>query len=273
MNLGITEPALLIYAAILAAVLGAVFGSFINCTAWRIAHGENFLKGRSHCAVCGHVLGIGDLVPVFSYLFLRGKCRYCGKRISPRYMLTELMLAAAFAGLVLRFGLSGETLRYMGLAVILLGLSLVDLETYIIPNGFVIAGIIWWAVTIPLTLPGVHAEGISAFVGPNLGVTVQSSLLGAVVIAAAMLLLSLLFDKLSGKESLGGGDIKLLFMVGLYLGLMIGFFNLVLSCIVGLLFVALMKKQKIPFGPAISLSAYISLLIGPFVVKWYMSLF
>ena len=119
MSIPLTDPVMLVYSCILAAAFGAVFGSFINCTAWRIAHGENFLKGRSHCAECGHALSAADLVPVFSYLFLRGKCRYCGKKISPRYMLTELLLAAAFVCFVLRFGISGETLRYMGLAVIL----------------------------------------------------------------------------------------------------------------------------------------------------------
>ena len=88
-----------------------------------------------------------------------------------------------------------------------------------------------------------------------------------------MLLFSLLFDKITGKESLGGGDIKLLFVVGLYLGLAVGFFNLILSCITGLLMVALLKKQRIPFGPAIAAATYISLLAGPAVVGWYTGLF
>ena len=127
MSIGEMGPAMTAYICILAAVAGAVFGSFINCAAWRIAHGENFLKGRSHCAECGHVLGIGDLIPVISYLALKGKCRYCGKKISPRYMLTELAMAAAFVLCLLRFDLSGQALRGMGFAVILLGLSLVDL--------------------------------------------------------------------------------------------------------------------------------------------------
>ena len=269
----VTDPIILVYFSVLAAALGAVFGSFINCAAWRIAHGESFLKGHSHCAECGHELKALDLIPVFSYLFLRGKCRYCGKKISPRYVLTEILLAAAFVLLVLRFGVSWETLRYMGLTVVLLGLSLVDLETYRIPNGFLIAGIVCWAVTLPLVWPKEGASGLSAWIGSSLAVTLQSSLLGAFVIAGAVLLLSLVFDKLSGKESLGGGDIKLLFVVGLYLGLAVGFFNLILSCIVGLLFVALMKQKRIPFGPAISLSAYVSLFVGPAVVSWYMSLF
>ena len=81
------------------------------------------------------------------------------------------------------------------------------------------------------------------------------------------------FDKVSGKESLGGGDIKILFVVGLYLGFACSFFNLILSCILGLVFVAAMKKKRIPFGPAISLAAYVTLLIGSFVINWYIGLF
>ncbi len=270
-------PAMTAYICILAAVAGAVFGSFINCAAWRIAHGENFLKGRSHCAECGHVLGIGDLIPVISYLALKGKCRYCGKKISPRYMLTELFLAAAFVLLVLRYGASGEAVRYMGFAVILLGLSLVDLETYRIPNGFLIAGIVWWAVTIPFVQPGLFGREGSFFQPSTLfldtGVSTLSGLLGGFLIAGIMLLMALVFDKVSGKESLGGGDIKLLFVVGLYLGFACSFFNLILSCILGLVFVAAMKKKRIPFGPAISLAAYVTLLIGSFVINWYIGLF
>ena len=75
---------LVVYCCALAAVIGAVLGSFLNCTAWRIAHEESFVKGRSRCPACGHPLGALDLVPIFSWLFLRGKCRYCGKRISAR---------------------------------------------------------------------------------------------------------------------------------------------------------------------------------------------
>ena len=76
---------LLIYCCVVSALLGAVFGSFLNCAAWRLGHGESVLRGRSHCTACGHVLGAADLVPILSWLFLRGKCRYCGSRIPARY--------------------------------------------------------------------------------------------------------------------------------------------------------------------------------------------
>ncbi len=269
MRIELADPALLAFCCVAAGAFGAVFASFINCAAWRIARGESFITGRSHCASCGHPLSAGDLVPIFSYLALRGKCRYCGEKVSPRYMLTELFLAAAFVCLVLRFGASGEALRYMGLAVILLGLSLVDLETFRIPDGFILAGIIWWAVTIPL----VWGEGREGQLLLRTGTDPVSGLIGGFGIGILMLLMVLLFDRISGKETMGGGDIKLFFMTGLYLGPAVGFFNLILSCVIGLLFVAVTRKKKIPFGPSISLAAFVSLFVGRAVISWYIGLF
>ena len=257
------DPAIMWVSLAAAAVLGAVFGSFINCAAWRTAHGESFLTGRSRCALCGHLLGPADLVPVISYLALGGRCRYCGEKISPRYMLTELAMAAAFVLCLLRFDLSGQALRGMGFAVILLGLSLVDLEIFEIPDGFLIAGIIWWVLTVPLC----------AVVGQGIAAQLKSALPGAFAISCGMLALSLIFDKVTGKESLGGGDIKLFFMTGLYLGPAGGLLQLICACLTGLLFSAAVKKERIPFGPAISLAAFLALIAGGPVISWYMGLF
>lgn len=251
---------LTIYIIVITVILGAVFGSFINCLSWRIAHGESVLKGRSHCATCNHVLGIGDLVPVFSYLFLKGKCRYCGEKISPRYMLTELLSAMIFLSIVLKYDISFMTLKYLILACILLGLSLVDFEIYEIPNSFLIAGILLWLVTLPLSEGDVLHE-------------IMSGALGGFIMGGAMLLLSLLFDKVTGKESLGGGDIKLIFMLGLFQGIFGGLFNLILSCIIGLIMVAIGKTKRIPFGPAISIAAWMNMLVGDIVITWYLGLF
>ena len=292
------DTTITIYICIVAAVIGTVFGSFINCCAWRIVRGENFISGKSHCAVCGHPLGFLDLIPVFSWLFLKGRCRYCGEKISPRYMLTELLMGAAGALLVLRFGLSTVTVRYFGLCVILLGLSLTDLDSRKIPDGFIIAGIVWWLVTIPaiagpngFPVFGIRGltEGLSAVASgtesavceagigslTHAGSMIQElkyGLIGGFGIGGGMLAISLLFDFVMKKESLGGGDIKLFFMTGLYLGLGIGLFNLLLSCLAGLLMSAVLKKRKIPFGPAISLATFVSIMFGPTVIRWYVSL-
>ena len=201
-----------------------------------------------------------DLIPVFSYIFLKGKCRYCGTKLSPRYMLTELFLGICF---VLCF-LSRKTLDYilirdLILIVILLGLSLVDLDSYIIPDGFIIAGIINWLISI-------------IFVSDRLNY-VKNGLIGAFVIAGVILGVSLVMDKVLQKESLGGGDVKLLFMVCLYTGAFKGFFLLFLSCVIGLLFVLLLKKDRIPFGPSISLATFVVLLYGQRFLEWYLNLF
>lgn len=276
-----------IYEDVLALVLGAVFGSFINCMAWRIVHHESVLKGRSHCATCGHPLGAGDLVPVFSYICLKGRCRYCGEKISPRYMIVEVLNACAFLGIAIRYPLVPENLirtsvisplepvvpsglaaampvdlsfiRWMALVCVLLGLSLVDLDSQEIPDRFPVAGIIIWAATLPL-MP------------ESIGLQLKEGLIGAALIGGGLLVVSLLFDKISGKEGLGGGDIKLFFVTGLYFGPWTGLFHLILSCIVGLTFVAVMKEKKIPFGPAISIAAYICMLWGSSFMSWYFGL-
>ena len=247
------------YFAVVSFILGSVFGSFINCFAWRITHHESILKGRSHCAVCGHTLGALDLVPIFSWLFLKGKCRYCGEKISPRYMLTELVLGAAFLLSFICFGFHWETPRLMALSVALLGLSLVDLEIQEIPDGFIIYGIILWAVTLPLMDDGVKA--------------LWQGLLSGVLIGGGILLISLVMDKVLKKESLGGGDVKLLFMVSLYMSPLAALLNVVLACVLGLLFVAALKSEKIPFGPSISLASFVTLLVGEKLAAWYLGLF
>ncbi len=240
--------------------LGAVFGSFMNCISGRIVRHEDWVHGRSKCDACGHVLGWRDLIPVFSYLMSGGKCRYCREKIPRDCLWTEVGLGGLFIVLIEWFGLSMEAVRAMGLASILLGLSLVDLASYEIPDGFLIAGIVWWVLCLPLMGEPIWSE-------------VKEGLLGGVVIAGGMLAFSLLFDKVTQKESMGGGDIKLYFVVSLYLGLAVSFLNLILSCFVGLLFVLLLHRQKIPFGPSISISSVICLLVGLPIVSWYFSLF
>ncbi|MBR4162691.1 MAG: prepilin peptidase, partial [Solobacterium sp.] len=128
-------------------ITGTVFGSFITCTAYRIAAGEDWTKGRSHCDNCGHVLNAQDLVPVLSYLFLKGKCRYCGTKIPPDSTIVEILTGILFVLMFLKdCTLDLILLRNLILVVLCIGLSLVDLQKYIIPDGFVLAGIVNWAV-------------------------------------------------------------------------------------------------------------------------------
>lgn len=256
------SPFLTGYILTVTAILGLVMGSFLNCLAWRLVHHEPITKGRSHCAVCGHTLRAGDLVPVFSWLFLRGRCRYCGEKISPRYPFTELLCAVCYVSLVARFDLSWETLLYLWLFSILLAVSLVDFSDGWIPNSLLVIG---GAGYFPLAyLTG----GL-----PMLG----AGLLGGLALFLPMLGLILLADKLAGTETMGGGDLKLIGLLGLYFGWQKGWLLLFLACLTGLLGAALAGRMKrgtrMPFGPALALAAWVTALWGERFLTWYGSLF
>ena len=242
---------LLVYCIVLAFILGSVFGSFLNCVSDRIIAHEKWWTGRSKCDACGHTLGILDLFPVFSYIFLKGKCRYCGTKLSVTYVLSEGLLGVLFVVYVLIHGSIDLTMvRDLGLIACLYGLSLSDLKSYEIPDGFILFGIVWWLL-FSFSLDG---------------------LMSGVVIGGSILIITLVMEKILKKEAMGGGDIKLFFVVGLYLGILGSLFNVILACVVGLLFVLIGRKNKIPFGPSISIATYISLLVGSQIVSWYMSL-
>lgn len=251
---------LLVYCGVFIAVGGAVFGSFLNCAAWRIAHRESFLKGRSHCPSCGHVLGAPDLVPVLSWVFLKGKCRYCGEKVSPRYPATELLMAAMFTACFFHDGLTVLLLRDLVFSGCLFCLSLVDLDVMEIPDGcLIIAALAWVCTAFP---SGMEIADILLHLAAGL------------VFGAGVLGVSLLMDKLLGKESLGGGDVKLIAVCGLYLGFAASLFMMIFSCFIGLGMIALQKNKRvaIPFGPAISAAAWFMLLFGAELTGWYMGL-
>ena len=258
------SPVILAYFCVLAAVLGAVLGSFLNCAAWRISHRLSFFRGRSRCPACGHSLRAADLVPVLSWCFLRGKCRYCGDRISPRYPLTELFFALVTLLCLLQGDLTVLTLRNLVFLCCLFCLSLVDLESYIIPDGCILISLFAWLAALPFTGMGWSEIGLH--------------MLSGFVIGGAILLLSLAMDRILHRESMGGGDIKLFAVVGLYLGFAASLFAVILACILGLLF-ALVRRllpgrrgAQIPFGPSIAASTTIILLFGGPAVEWYMNL-
>lgn len=243
-------------------VLGLVMGSGMNCLAMRIAAGEKWTSGRSKCPACGHELSAGELIPLVSWLWQGGKCRHCGGRISKRYPLTEAGMAALYGSVLLRFGLAWETVSMLVLVTCLMGLSLVDLETQEIPNGFLIApavvrlGQLIWDCGFTAALWGHIWPGLA--------------------LGGAVLILSLGMDKLLGKESMGGGDIKLLFVLGLFMDLPCCILLVILACIVGLALAFTLGARKgiaFPFGPAIAAAAWMVLMIGEPVTAWYLGLF
>lgn len=277
-------PVWAVFAAVVAFVLGCCMGSFINCMAWRIVVGESWTSGRSHCATCNHDLAPLDLVPVVSWLALGGKCRYCGERISARYMAAELVCGLWFLSMLAAYGFTVQAACLMVLGCLLLGLSLVDLDSMIIPNGYIIAGIVLWVVMVAAQVAaGQLGSGAYGSLGTLWGGIAGGDVLtacladgigGALVISVLVLLVAVVFGKVAGKQGMGMGDVKLYFVVTLYLGLACGFLNLFSSCVIGLVFALVAgKKRQFPFGPSIAVATWITLLVGPHLVAAYLVLF
>ena len=256
-----TSPPLAAYCCFVAALFGACMGSFLNCMAWRIVHGESVLRGRSHCDECGHVLSARDLVPVLSYLFSKGRCRYCGAKLSSRHVWAELISAAVFVSLLLQYDISLQTLEAWLLASLLLACSFADLEGYIIPDRFIAAGIVLFIGSLFFAPFPLHRALDGA--------------LGGVTVAGGLLLLSLYMDKRMKRETLGGGDIKLLFLTGLFFGWKGNLLCLVLACVAGIVWGLAGKRrgEAIPWGPSIAVGAWITALAGQPFINWYLGLF
>lgn len=259
-DLSYLDTTALVYLLVLCVILGLCMGSALNCLAWRIANKKSWTKGKSICPACRHELHTRDLIPLLSYIFSKGKCRYCGEKISPRYPLTELGLAVIFVAVFLRYGFTLYTLDIMVLASCLFTLSLIDLDTMTIPDRFLI---------IPAVCQLVYAYYYGGFA------SVWYALWHGLVLGGAVLLISLFMDKVLKKESMGGGDIKLLFVLGLFLDLPECLLLLVFSCVLGLVMALLLRRSEkaFPFGPALSAGMLLTLMVGAPIVNWYLGLF
>ena len=252
-----------VYIYVLTAILGLVMGSGLNCLAMRLARNEKWSgKEQSKCIHCGHTLKALDLIPLLSWLALKGKCRYCGKAVSKRYPITEALLAVIYVSLLVRFDLSIHTLSAGVLCSCLFCLSLVDLDTQIIPDRF-------------LVIPAVVRIAELLFQGGF------GALLGGIwpglVIGSSVLILSLIMDKILKKDTMGGGDIKLLAVLGMFLTFPECLLMVLLACVIGIVMASVLMKVNsetpFPFGPALSIAAWITLLVGEGVIGWYMGLF
>ena len=226
---------------LIAFLLGAALFSFMNVVAWRLPRGKNPLTGRSVCPQCGAALTAGDLVPVFSWLFLRGRCRHCRAPIPVRYLLVL-------------FGMRWQGRLALALCGVLLSIALIDAETQLIPNRLN-AAVAVLAVLNLLLSPARWA----------------GALIGMVCISVPMLLLCLAIP-----GAFGGGDIKLMAAAGLFLGwqhtLLAMFFGILGGGFYGMYLLAARKADKkdhFAFGPFLCVGIVLALLFGDPVLAWY----
>ena len=252
-----------IYFGVLAFIFGACMGSFLNCAAYRVVRGESFIKGRSKCPSCGHELGIRDLFPVISWIALKGKCRYCGSRVSARYILTETLFGLLTVICLIAFGPTLLCARNYIFICVLFVLTLTDIDDMTIPDGCHVAAVITWAVFEPFLASG-WADAVS-------------HIAAGLLFGGGLLAVSLAMDKAMGRDTLGGGDIKLIAVCGLYLGFIGTLSALMIACIAGLIFNSIANKSSekgkaFPFGPWIALGTAVMMLAGGPLIEWYGSL-
>jgi leader peptidase (prepilin peptidase) / N-methyltransferase len=259
---------------VLAGVFGSLVGSFLNVVIWRLPRGESIVFPASRCPGCGARLGALDLVPVLSWLALRGRCRSCGMAISARYPLVELLAAGMFVAVTLaspplEFGLA-QWVAAVGLGAALIALFFIDLDHKLLPDSITLGG-----------LPGLL---ILAALGGGQGLTVDlvPALLGAGVGAGILALIAgygawvMSWFGREDEDVMGFGDVKLAALMGAALGwerllvaLFLGFF---IGAVVGTVLRRLGGDREIPFGPFLAAGAMTALFAGDAIIAWYLGL-
>ncbi|MEG6522560.1 prepilin peptidase [Desulfotomaculum sp. 1211_IL3151] len=240
-------------------ITGLVVGSFLNVCIYRIPLGETVVTTPSHCFACGNRLRPRDLVPVLSYVLLRGKCRYCGVQVSWQYPFVELATGLLFLATVFTWGISWEALAMLTFFSMLVVTTVIDLYHQIIPDGVLLVGGL-------LGVPMVFLQSMDQLKW------------GAIGFLAAGLVLLLI--AIASKGGMGGGDIKLAAVMGLYLGLkyvaLALFLSFLLGGLLGILLLATGikgRKDAVPFGPFLALGAIIAAFWGEKIFAWYLGFF
>jgi leader peptidase (prepilin peptidase)/N-methyltransferase len=244
-------------------IFGAMIGSFLNVCIYRLPREESIVFPGSHCPSCNKPIPFYDNIPVISYLVLRGKCRNCRNPISLQYPLVEGICALSSLLLFLRFGPTLSYLIYFSFFAGLIVITVIDLYYQIIPDV--------------ISLPGIGAGLLASLVLPE--ITFFNSLIGALLGGGSLFLVATVYQWLFKREGMGGGDVKLLAMIGAFLGWKAVILTIFFSSLIGSLTgigVMLLRgkgfKYAIPFGPFLSLAAAISLFYGERVIRWYLYL-
>jgi len=252
-----------IIVGIFAFFFGLCIGSFLNVCIYRLPASRSIVRPRSMCLKCGHQLSAADNIPLLSYAVLGGKCRSCGVRISLRYPLVELLSGIMAVAALYRFGLTPPALIYYLFIATLIVIAFIDLDHRIIPDV--------------VTLPGIPIFFLAALFLPEVGV--KDSVTGLLAGGGVLFLVAWSYERLTGKEGMGGGDIKLLAMMGTLLGWKGVVFTIFVSSAAGtvvgiplMLFSRANMKLAIPYGPFLAAGGVAYLFFGPELIGWYFNM-
>lgn len=243
-------------------LLGCCVGSFLNVCIYRLPQDLSIVSPRSFCPSCRAPIRAYDNIPLVSYLLLGGKCRNCGAGISWRYPLVEALTGGVALALFLKFGFSLSFLAYFVLSAALIVISFIDLDHRIIPDL--------------ISLPGIAAGFLLALFGPL--ATVKESLIGLLAGGGSLYLVAFVYEALTKREGMGGGDVKLLAMIGAWLGWKSILFTLFFASLSGAFIggaVMLIQREgrlyAIPFGPFLAFSGLAYVFLGPELIAWYLN--
>ena len=250
--------------ALLALIAGLLIGSFLNVCVYRWPKDLSVVRPRSYCPACNAPVRWFDNIQLYSYVALRGKCRDCGTRIPIRYLLVELLTAACFVFVAVKLGLTLAALKFCLLCALLIGLAFADLEERILPDEFTMGGAaagVLLSLVVPLTWGFGHL-----FFPARWGerwLSLSESLLGLVVSTGLLWLVGTLYEKIRHKEGLGFGDVKMIAMIGAFLGLhgalQTLIFGSIIGSVIGLIYIKSTGKDsasyELPFGTFLAATA------------------
>ena len=247
---------------VMAFIFGICIGSFLNVCIFRLPEGKSIVHPPSSCPGCGAAIRLYDNIPVLSYFILRGRCRDCHTPIAFRYILVELLGGLMAVCVYFRFGPGMEGIIYYAFMAALLVITFIDIDHRIIPDV--------------ISLPGIPLGVAASFFMPSL--SWADSLIGVLAGGGSLYAVAWGYVRITGKEGMGGGDIKLLAMIGAFIGwkgvLLTIFMGSAIGTLVGLAAMLAEKKNmkmRIPFGPFLALGAVISIFFGQELIGWYLT--
>jgi leader peptidase (prepilin peptidase)/N-methyltransferase len=260
-------------------VIGASIGSFLNVCIYRVPAKRSVVTPGSECPACAKPIRFFDNIPILSYFILGGKCRNCNAAFSVRYAMVELLVAVLGAALYFRFAFTPEFFAYAVFAAILVTIAFIDLDHKIIPNVISLPGVVVGfaiAVVFQFILSGGGAGVIGA---ESLYPSLVNSAIGFAIGGGILFAISMGYLILTGREGMGFGDVKLLAMIGAFVGwkgvLFTIFTGSMTGAVIGVFAMVLGGKDSkyaVPFGPFLALGALLYIFCGKVVITWYLSL-
>jgi leader peptidase (prepilin peptidase) / N-methyltransferase len=276
--------------ALVALAFGLLIGSFLNVCIYRLPRDLSVVRPRSYCPACQKMIAWHDNVPVLSYFLLHGHCRHCQARISPRYPVVEILTGGLFFTYFLRMGPTPDAMKYYIaikyciLGALLVGLLFSDLEERILPDEFTLGGTLaGLALALFIPVQDITAHAIFWLLNVDVGPRLQSfteAVFGGVVPAFFLWMGGYIYEKVRKREGMGFGDVKMMLMIGAFLGLRDALLTMIVGSvagsIVGYLYIRITRKEvstyELPFGTFLALGAIVVTVFGPAMTAWYGSI-